>query len=193
MTDDFSLLDYYRMTSRPDVLMCYRGPISITILNEMSSDITDRFADNVSLKKKLFSIYVELVQNILHYSSEKINVKNRRDSVGTILLTQKEDVYLFSCGNLVENQYVDEIIESCQQINQMDRETLRQIKREKRNSPNPRPRSKGAGIGLIQVALTSGNPLKAEYKKIDDRHSFFYIVATVPKHKKPGMLSPSVN
>jgi Family of unknown function (DUF6272) len=180
MEKEFSIFDYYAITRKPSVVICYRGPVSDVILREISKDIRAKFSDNIKLSRKIFAIYMELAQNILYYSSEKINLNDRKDSIGTILLTQNGEFYFFSFGNLVENKYLEELVESCEIINTMDRDELREYKREQRSSPR-KERSKGAGIGLIQVALTSRHPLKAEYKKLDDAHAFFSITVTVSK------------
>ncbi|NJL12838.1 MAG: hypothetical protein HC913_07475 [Microscillaceae bacterium] len=175
---EFSLYDYYSLIRRDDVLISYKGPVTEIILSEISRDIRNKFADNPKTSKKLFSIFIELAQNILYYSSEKINYGDHHDSVGTILITRKGDHHTFACGNLVENKYIDQLVESCETINNLDREELREYKRQTRSGPQ-KDRSKGAGIGLIQVALTSGNPLEVESRAVDDKYSFFSISVKV--------------
>ncbi|MBT33019.1 MAG: hypothetical protein CMO01_25455 [Thalassobius sp.] len=62
----------------------------------------------------------------------------------------------------------------------MDKDDLRKLKKEQRNKPQG-SRSKGAGIGLIQVALTSGNPLQMEVRQVDDQVSFFSLSVKINK------------
>ena len=180
MEQEYSLFEYYTLTKNPNVLICYRGPVTPIILKEISKDIRVRFSNNIQVSKKIFAIYMELAQNIHYYSSEKINLINRKDSIGTILLTQNDKFYKFSFGNLIENHYLDEILDTCDEINSKDREELREFKREKRSAPRGE-RSKGGGIGLIQVALTSRNPLKVEHRAIDPEHSFLSLTVSVSK------------
>lgn len=182
MEKEFSIFEYYSITHRPEVIICYRGPITDLILREISKDIRSKFADDVQTSRRVFAIYMELAQNILYYSSEKNYIANRAESVGALLLTQKDEHYTFSFGNLVENQYLKELVKSCQIINDMagDREKLREYKREQRKAPK-KERSKGAGIGLIQVALTSRNPLKVEYREVDQNHSLFALSVKIDK------------
>ncbi len=169
---EFSLFDYYSLTNRDDVLISYKGPVSDLILAEISRDIRDKFSENPKASKKLFSIFVELAQNILYYSSEKVQFGSRNDSIGTILITRTRKYLTFSCGNLVQNKYIDDLVEGCEKINSLNRDELREYKRETRSAPQ-KERSKGAGIGLIQVALTSGNPLGVEARYVDEKYSFF--------------------
>ncbi len=180
MSEAFSLFEYYQLTKQPNVMICYRGPVSDVILREISKDIRTKFSHDIHASRKIFAIYMELAQNILYYSSEKINLSHRQDSIGTILLTQSPEHYIFSCGNLIENQYVQDMLEDCRLINSLDREALRQHKREQRKAPR-KARSKGAGIGLIQVALTSRLPLQMEHRQIDDNHSLLSITVRVHK------------
>ena len=179
---EFNLFDYYTLTSNKGVLISYKGPVTDIIMSEISRDIRTKFTENPKASRKIFAIFMELSQNILYYSSEKVHFGNNNDSVGTILITETSDHYTFSCGNLVENEHIDELIEGCNTINSMDRETLREYKREQRSKPQGK-RSKGAGIGLIQVALTSGNPLNVEYREIDDALTFFSLSVRIDKHE----------
>lgn len=178
MEKDFSLFDYYLLTDKKEVLISYKGPITDVIMSEISKDIRYKFAANARASKKIFAIFMELAQNILYYSAEKMQLADKKDSVGIVLVTRANEFYRFSCGNLVENEYVEELIESCNFINSLDKEKLRDFKREQRSNPQ-RERSKGAGIGLIQVALTSENPLEVEFKEIDEKYSFFSITVRI--------------
>ncbi len=184
---EFSLYDYYSLTKRDDVMISYKGPVTDVILAEISRDIRNKFAETPKVSKKLFSIFIELAQNILYYSSEKIQFSDRNDSVGTILITRRPEHLTFSCGNLVENKYIDDLVEGCNKINSLNRNELREYKRATRSSPK-KERSKGAGIGLIQVALTSGSPLEVESRPIDEIYSFFSLSVKIrpfPSTPKP--------
>ncbi|RLD77713.1 MAG: hypothetical protein DRJ10_11465, partial [Bacteroidetes bacterium] len=80
---------------------------------------------------------------------------------------------------LVQNDDIVSIIEKSEIINSLDREELREYKRQQRKLP-PGKRG-GAHIGLIQVALTSANPLDIEVNPVDDDHSFFSIAVKIDK------------
>jgi len=180
METELSLFDYYTFASNKQVLIWYKGPITDVIMAELSRDIRDKFADNPRASRKLFAIFMELAQNILYYSVEKKFIGDREDSIGTILITEANEHYTFACGNLVDNKYIQELADGCDLINSMDREALREYKRERRSGPS-QERSKGAGIGLIHVALTSENPLHVEYKQVDENSTFFSISVRVHK------------
>lgn len=180
MEHEFNLFDYYSITNNKGVLISYKGPVTDIIMAEISRDIRSKFETNPKASKKMFAIFMELAQNILYYSAEKARFGEKNDSVGTILITEAGNHYTFSCGNLVENSYIDELVESCEKINAMDRDELREYKRAQRSAPR-KERSKGAGIGLIQVALTAKNPLRVEYRNVTEEMSFFSIAVQIQK------------
>jgi hypothetical protein len=176
----FNLFDYYSLIQRENILISYKGPVTPVIMAEISADIRNKLAEDPKASRKLFAIFMELAQNILFYSAEKVAFSNRNDSVGLLLLTEAEDMYTFYCGNLVQNKRVNELIEGCNTINSLDREELRRYKRDSRNGPQ-KEFSKGAGIGLIHVALTSENPLKIDCQPVNSEYSFFSLSVTIKK------------
>ncbi len=180
MTRKLSLFEYYSLIQHENVIISYKGPVTAVIMAEISADIRSKLADNPKAGRKVFAVFMELSRNILYYSAEKVTFSNKKDSVGLLLVTETEEEYIFSCGNLVENVYVDELVESGEIINSMDKDDLRKLKKEQRNKPQG-SRSKGAGIGLIQVALTSGNPLQMEVRQVDDQVSFFSLSVKINK------------
>ncbi len=181
MSEIINLFDYYSFSNSKGVLLSYKGPVTEVIMAEISRDIRDKLSSNPSASRKLFAVFMELAQNILFYSAERITFANRNDSVGILLITENENDYTFSCGNLVENKQLEELLESCDAINTLDREDLRKFKREVRSRPVQDERSRGAGIGLIHVALTSRHPLQVEHRKLNERHSFFALSVRVSK------------
>lgn len=176
----FDLANHIDQTKGSDVIIAYNGPLTSVIMSEISQDIRQKFVHNPRVCRKIFAIFIELAQNILFYSAEKTNFGFRQDSVGAILIAQDEEHYYFVSGNKVENRYMKELLVNCNTINTLDREGLRQYKREQRIRP-AKNRSKGAGIGLIQVAITSGNPLDVVFQKLDGKHTFFSLSVRVKK------------
>jgi hypothetical protein len=116
----------------------------------------------------------------LYYSSEKIQYAGRIDSVGMLQILEFDQYYVFSCGNTINREHVDQLIESCHTINSLDKEELRKLKRHQRRQPATEI-SKGAGIGLVQVAILSGNPLEIQAQDLDSDHSIFTLSVNINK------------
>ena len=162
------------------ILISYKGPVTPVIMAEISRDIQDKLAENPRASRKVFSVFMELAQNILYYSSEKIQYAGRIDSVGMLRILELDDHYVFSCGNTINREHVEQLIESCNTINSLDKDELRKLKRHQRRQPSSEI-SQGAGIGLVQVAIISGNPLEIQAQDLDDDHSIFTLSVNINK------------
>jgi len=164
-----------------EVKLTYKGPIDERILSSIGDYIStmEKFADATSVKK-LFKIFLELAQNISFYSAVKVKMNDNREiGMGTLVLKEFDDSFFLLTGNPVMNDNIISILEKSEYINSLDRESLRQYKRDERRRPQG---EKGnAHIGLITVALTSSNPLDVEVSPIDDDKSFFSIGVKIDK------------
>ncbi|MBN2757994.1 MAG: SiaB family protein kinase [Bacteroidales bacterium] len=174
-----NILDYHSSFDQ-DTRISYKGPIDEKILQAIGTYIEGVLNKNQKASKKVFKIFIELAQNISYYSAEKNTMKNNKEiGVGMVIISEAEDTYNFMTGNLVKNDDIVSIIEKSEIINSLDREELREYKREQRKLPHSQ--KGGANIGLIQVALTSSHPLDIEVIPVDDDLSFFSIAVKIDK------------
>jgi hypothetical protein len=176
----FNLFAFHSMFDE-DILISYKGPFDKNILSYIGNYIRVIIQKDPKLSKKIFSIFIELAQNISFYSAEKNKLTEVMKGVGILVISEFPDYFTFASGNIVHNRDIIPVIEKCEIINSLDREGLRRYKREQRNLPHGE--NDGAHIGLIQVALTSANPLDIEVNPIDNKTSFFSIEVKVDKNK----------
>lgn len=165
-----------------EVVISYKGPITSMVLYEVSKYIQTRLIEDPKAGKKVYSIFMELAQNVLNYSAD-LNLlgKNSEERVGSLVILESADHYILVTGNLIEQRYRSVIEEKCSLINSLDRDGLRRLRFEQREAPSMSPETKGAGIGLIHIALTSSNPLRVEFWDVDEHLAFFAISIQVNK------------
>jgi len=177
--EKFDLFEYHNKFSK-DIQISYKGPFDEQVLSVISKYIGVILAKDPVASKKLLKVFIELAQNIAYYSAEKSTLtSDKKSGIGTLVIGEFENSYLFVSGNAVRNDDVIPIIEKCEKINSLDHDSLREYKREQRNLPQGEKGS--AHIGLIQVALVSSNPLNFEVTPIDEDHSYFSIAVQVDK------------
>ena len=129
---------------------------------------------NPQASKKVFKVFIELAQNIAQYSAEKNIIGDFIGAgVGSLVIVEYPDYFQIVTGNVIKNESLGPVIDKCELINTLDKEGLRKLKRRhlKQNDAN----RSGADIGLIQLAITSDNPLDIEVRPIDKQFSFFTI------------------
>lgn len=181
INQEFNFFEYHTQISQDNILLSYKGPLTDVLLSEFSRDIREKLQqENSKTGKKVFAIFMELAQNVLFYSKEENHFANNRDKVGTLVILQNQDTFRLITGNLVYKMDVPRLKEKCEVINSLDREALREYKRKLRNSPKPEE-SKGAGIGLVQAALTASNPLRVQIQDLAGDFAFFVLSVNVKK------------
>lgn len=174
----FNLYEYHSMFDE-HVLISYKGPFASGILALIGDYIKTIIKKNPKIGKKVFAIFMELAQNIAYYSAERSVLETKDNGIGTLVITEADEHYEFSTGNIVFNKDIIPVIDKCEVINSLDRESLRKYKREQRMLPSDQ--HDNAHIGLIQVALTSANPLDIEVTPIDNNRAFFAVKVKIDK------------
>ena len=64
------MIDYHTRLDAQSAVLYYKGPFDKDILANISLQLRRRFAENPRMSAKLFSIFIELAQNIAYYSEE---------------------------------------------------------------------------------------------------------------------------
>jgi len=171
--EEFDLYDYYRDNKNNNIILSFKGAVSQDILVEIGQIIRNKFGVDKSLKK-IFAVFVELSQNIMHYSAERvINPRDGKDvGVGIILFKEYDDTFMLTSGNQLKNSSRDRVVEKIQRINELNQEQLKELYKEQRRKPQE-DESKGAGLGLIEIARKSSENINYKITEIDDENSFF--------------------
>lgn len=177
----FDLYEFHHIFD-DDILLLFKGPFTKHILSVFSKYIEGIVNKYPKVSKKIFSVFIELAQNIAYYSddTEAFTPNDEPIGSGTLVIGELKDNYTFFTGNAVKNKNLNPVIKKCEIINSLDRNGLRKYRREQLNLP-PGPKG-SAHIGLIQVALTAGGQFDIEVTPIDDERSFFAIIVKINKN-----------
>ena len=177
MENEFDLYSFNKSFS-DEIQLSYKGPFESSVLSVIGNYIVDIIGKKSEASQKLFKIFIELAENISQYSEEK-NMLDSRTGIGILIIREHDKHYSFHTGNKVLKKEVIPILEKAEIINSLDREGLREFKRKQRNLP--RGERGNANVGLIQIALTSNNPLGIKSTDIDDDYAFLAIKVKIDK------------
>ncbi len=155
-------------------ILGYHGPISDPIISEFS-DFVRSCVEQEKASRKVYAILIELLQNASFYSLASLRIRGQKDyGVGSFSISHDANAYYIECTNLVSAHAASRLDASVRLINSLDHQGLRRYKREKRDTPREDTSdSKGAGIGLIQVAILSENPIHTSFTPHEE-DAFFY-------------------
>lgn len=162
-----------------DSLVSYKGPVDAPLISTISQQFRNRI-NRCRAVERLCAIIIELAQNIQFYSAEKISYGKGDQRVGWIQVFEKESKFILRSGNAVRYPKVNKLVKQCELISTLDKEGLRRLKRSQRSNSRNIPHT-GAGIGLIQVALLSRNPVDFEVIQINEEYAYFIFKITINK------------
>ncbi len=164
------------------IFFCLSGPISQNLVTEIGAILEQKMSmENASRTTilRVFSLVVEKMQNIIHYSDEKTIIDESSDddlekplSFGIIAIGYDHERYFVLSGNLIATHKVERLQQKLQQIQRMSKEELKEFYREQRRK-DPETGSKGAGLGLLEIAKKASAPIEFDFTPVDKHVSFF--------------------
>jgi len=171
-------MSLHQSKSNESIVISHEGLITEQVIIKKGEKIREYFKKDINLSRKVFSVYMELIQNIFYYSCEKREVNGNYYGIGKIEIVKNTRGFVIKSSNLAENKFVENIRSKIPIINNLNKEQLRKLKIETRRRPQEEL-SKGAGIGLIQLAILSGNPLNVFFEKKDKKYAYYHIQVSI--------------
>lgn len=166
------------------VIFYYNGNISQNVILTMGDALKQRLEKQdakAPTSRKLFSSFIEMVQNALHYSPDAPD--STGEKLGAVAVGRREDRFFIVCGNLVRKQNVERIREKLEPIMKMSLDEIKLAYREQLKSEGSDDNtSKGAGLGFLTLARDAVEPI--EYSLVDmpgreSEFSYFYLKAII--------------
>jgi len=151
------------------IVFYYSGGLSQNVIATMG-DILKQRLDNNDIKgvvtKKLFSSFIEMIQNALHYSP--LVPDSNVEKIGAVAVGKADEHFYIVCGNLVDKKYVNRISEKIDLVNSMTRDEVKQAYRTqlKNENHNEDEVSKGAGLGLLTLARDSISAIEYSFRDV---------------------------
>ena len=161
-------------------LLIYQGVFTVNLISMLGNQIRLLPDHDSLLLQRIFKVFIELSQNVSYYSNEMVEIKPGVScGAGWISVQGLDDCYRVTTGNLIKPEHGPKLEKYCQEINAMDDESLKILKR--RTRAEAMLRDTNAQIGLIQTGLISGNKLDFEVSTDETQLSFFRISAIIGK------------
>ncbi len=172
MTDS-DLFDLYSSGGLEKTILMFKGILTQDILVMLAEMLTNNLSNDPRQKttKKMFSIFVELAQNIHRYSYEKIMVSDKPVGAGIVLVNEFETYYFLISGNVVEQPVYKVLKEKIDYLNDLDPDQLKQLRKDKLKQKRDE-NDKGAGVGLIDIKRKATSDIILNVKNLEDDLSF---------------------
>jgi hypothetical protein len=176
---DSDLFSLYSSGGLEKTILMFKGLLTQDILVVLAEMLANNLSNDPRQKttKKMFSIFVELAQNIHRYSEERFISEGKEIGAGIVLVNEFKDYYTLISGNIVQNNVYLSLKEKVDTLNKMDDTELKSYRKEKLKQKR-KEGDKGAGVGLIDIARKASKPIGLKEKRLENDLSFisFYIL-----------------
>lgn len=154
-----------------EILICLNGPNSQSLIEEIGKALRQHIAAQTETSKAMdvFSTYIEMSQNIRNYGLSR-NYDAVTASATVIIASHPQGRYSVSAANLVEKADGERLLERIQTLAKLDKQELKHLyKLQLREALN----FGGAGLGLIEMARRSSEPMESSLEDRSEGRCFF--------------------
>ncbi|MCF8107707.1 MAG: SiaB family protein kinase [Desulfohalobiaceae bacterium] len=179
---DHHIQTFYEQLKEKGIVFSFTGPVSQSLLEGIGETLRQKMTleeTSTTVTHKVFSIFVELMQNVINYSAEKGSGEYEQDLSFGIMIIGKQDAHFYiQCGNYITEDQEGPLTEKLRTIQSMNKDELKKYYKEQRRKETP-DASKGAGLGFIEMARKATRPLSFEVVPSEAGKHFFVVTAVV--------------
>ena len=181
------LFKEYKELHGSNIMLSFKGEVSVDLVKSILDVVYERLdyiEDKAKLKKKIFNVLVEALQNLYRYAGTPDNyIINDMDSSRSVMLViwLDEKGYHLATGNYIPQQKVEKLDAWLHEVEEhRQKGTLRDV-RIKILADGDYTEGGGAGLGFVDMARKSGQKLEYNFHSVDDKMSFFEFQINIPK------------
>lgn len=177
--------DFCTQANGNGVLFYYTGAFSQNVIGTMSDTVKARleaFGASGPARRKVFSAFIEMAQNILHYADE---VPGGGKKIGALVVGCNDNgKFYVLCANPIRMDQVDRVKRKLEPLCTMTLDEIKLAYREQlRNDGHRREDtlSRGAGLGFLTVAREASEPItyQIRYRPGEGAYAEFYLRAAI--------------
>lgn len=168
---EIEIYDFYKIMSENQILLIYQGlfdqEMIKSVLSMTEKKLTQEKVEEL-IKKKLFNIMVEGLQNICKHQIRMNDVNENP----MLIISQSDEFFFVITGNLISNSKIETVASKINQVNGLDKDELKELYKKARLNSTISDVG-GAGLGFIDIARKSGNKIDFKFYTINSEVSFF--------------------
>jgi Family of unknown function (DUF6272) len=177
---------YYKNMQLNNIIFVYQGEVTADLVSSilhMMENKLDGDGEDKKIKKKVFNVMVECLQNVYHHldSMDVTQVEaDINDRTALLMIGKEEKDYYVITGNHILNDRISDLKRKLERVNQSDRQELKALYQEILAN-EPMSEKGTAGLGMIDIARKSGQKLGFDFHPVNDKYSFFSLEAKVSR------------
>ncbi|EAY26848.1 conserved hypothetical protein [Microscilla marina ATCC 23134] len=158
---------YYKMLKDESIILSHNGALDSEVI-DLLLDLTDKKLTKLKIRrgvrKKIFNILVECLQNTLHY------IKEFDEDIPIVhspflIVIKKENSFIISTGNFVTEDRAEFLKTKLSEINTLSQEDLQKHYIQALDKKTL-PTEGGAGLGLVDIVRRSKHRVLFDFQEI---------------------------
>ena len=159
------------------IFLSYGGFLSQTLIAGMTEALEKEAESNdigMGVSSNIFTIFIELSQNMMNYSKNHYPNDREIDPGGLIVVSKdKESNYYIHSQNIVSIDDKKKMEPKLVDVTSLDRDGIKKKYKELRRSGKD-THGKGGGLGFYEIAKRC-NEIKYDFKEINEDKFYFHI------------------
>ena len=177
------IYDMHQMMLKNNIILVYEGEFTQEITKSvlaMAERNMDSIGEESGIKRKVFNVMVECLQNIVKHGEEYLSGEIKSNTA-IFMIGKLKDSYIITSGNPIRNELVDSLKERLDKINSLDKDGLKTLYKDIIKNGAGLTNKGGAGLGFVDMARKSGQKLEYGFEPLKEGQSFFSLKTTVPR------------
>src|ERR1041385_874402 len=121
---------FYEKMQDENIILTFKGEATYDLVNALLVSIEPKihfWESNVRVRKKLYNVLVECLQNMVHHGDRigQTSPDGRSGKVTLLVLTSEKECYYVHTGNSIKNEKIGELREWLDVINLLSPEELK--------------------------------------------------------------------
>lgn len=178
-----NIYNIFKTLDEKHILLTFKGMITsellTTILSMMESKM-DSIDEKPKVKKKVFNVLVECLQNLYHHidDHEDPTEGEPTNSSALLMIAKLPDQYQIMTGNYMNANEVNDLKTKLDHVNSLNKDELKLYYKEVLSN-GQRSKKGTAGLGMIDIARKSGQKLDYEFFDINSDTSFYSLTVKI--------------
>jgi len=176
------IYDLHRTMMSQKLILVYQGDFTQETTKSilaMAERNIDSSGEDANIKRKVFNVMVESLQNIVKHSDELIDGATHSHAA-IFLIGRESNRYTIMAGNPIRKSNVAKLKEKLERINSLDKDGLKELYKEIIKNTTISEKG-GAGLGFVDMARKSGGKLEFEFPEMSADYCFFCLKVNVPR------------
>jgi len=181
------IFDLHRTMMSQKLILVYDGDFTQETTKSilaMAERNLDSSGEDSGIKRKVFNVMVEALQNIVKHGSEQGTQAGSLVSTGAIFMISRNDKgYCVLTGNPIPKGDVARLTSNLNDLNSKNKDGLKEMYKEIIKNTQISEKG-GAGLGFVDMARKSGEKLEFTFCEMDAEYDFFCLKVNISREKE---------